>query len=539
MPVHGLVRVSPFAIALVLITFSVNGAEAGSGLSGRKLLDTNLAAGDVDVSCNGLAPISILRSVQDIPAAVQDVVSAAVPLYNNNQHGAAACVYESLLWELIRSPWLSGSDPVFLLATRTLNVSQTLARGRLSVWPVKQGTDFVGSVVVGRGVTAGGVNPTAAASGTTPGSSNSTSMVSNGIGLAQALNAGTNNASQTETNQGTSQGAIANGSSYASTDSSSSSNAGQVEPSDQTRSWVIRWAMEALVGWGDVVGACNAMAGSAHSQQALQIAGYLREKFPEQCALSLLVATEQLRVVCTAAAAALSSPKPRMPANLAAILAAGGSNPSVSSPTSPSSPSSTAQSASYRNIQALVSTLADRIGQTPSQSPGERMYVLADVISLASKATLTDTSGTQSSPGVRAPPTAWTFGNSPTNNCLKTQGCTSASTTSIVETWLFSFGGLLGLLILGLAMCILIRRHRRNRLLSESSGASITPVDVPAVDGPPEDPTVLKSPLARALRAITVWLPGGLAAIAYEERKPQPDPEAGSPAATPRTPKDP
>lgn len=79
----------------------------------------------------------------------------------------------------------------------------------------------------------------------------------------------------------------------------------------------------------------------------------------------------------------------------------------------------------------------------------------------------------------------------------------------------------------------------RSQLNAEGNGASITPVDDPALDGPPEDPTQLKSPLARALRAITVWLPGGLAAIAYEERKPQRDPEAGSPAATPRTPKDP
>lgn len=64
MPAHGLAHVSSFAIALVLVTFSANGAGAERGLPGRKMLDTNLAAGDVDVSCDGLAPVSILRSVQ-------------------------------------------------------------------------------------------------------------------------------------------------------------------------------------------------------------------------------------------------------------------------------------------------------------------------------------------------------------------------------------------------------------------------------------------------------------------------------------------
>lgn len=357
--------------------------------------------------------------MQDIPAAAQDVVSAAVPLYNSNQHGAAACVYESLLWKLIRSPWLSNNDPVFLLATRTLNVSQTLASGRLSVWPVKQGTDFVGSVLVGQGVTAVDPGLTAGTPSVTAGASSnnsSTNGTTDGFAFAQAPSARTENIPQTDASQGASKGANGTSSAVLFTNSSSPSSAGQVEPADQTRSWIIRWAMEALVGWGDVVGACNAMAGSAHSQQALQIAGYLREKYPEQCALSLLVATEQLRVVCTAAAAVLNSPpNPRTPA-------AGGSNPSVTPPPPLSSSYATAQSASYSNVQSLVLTLADRIGQTPLQSLGERMYVLADVISYASKATLNDPNSVQKSPVVRAPPTAWAFGDSPPNTCLKTQG---------------------------------------------------------------------------------------------------------------------
>lgn len=48
------------------------------------------------------------------------------------------------------------------------------------------------------------------------------------------------------------------------------------------------------------------------------------------------------------------------------------------------------------------------------------------------------------------------------DTCRVILQCTSGSSTSILETWLFSFGGLMGLIVIGLGSFILIRRrHRR------------------------------------------------------------------------------
>lgn len=81
-------------------------------------------------------------------------------------------------------------------------------------------------------------------------------------------------------------------------------------------------------------------------------------------------------------------------------------------------------------------------------------------------------------------------------------------------------------------------RRCRNRSPGEANRAAITPAEIAAPDAPLDD-FELKSPLAVVLRAITVWLPNGLAAIAYEEPKAGADIEAGVQDDVPRTPKDP
>jgi hypothetical protein len=193
----------------------------------------------------------------------------------------------------------------------------------------------------------------------------------------------------------------------------SSPDPAQTEPANQTRSWVIRWAMEALVGWGDAVGACNAMVGQAHAQQVLQIAGYLRLKYPEQCGLSLLIGAEQLRVVCAAALTALNKPPvSKRPANQTGNNAPGGQLLSPRPP-NPSLGLSELLATFYSNIAAMIQDLSFAIAQTPMQSPGERLYVLANAISSVPNYTLPDGAGFGEAQGpaqVRTPASFWTPG---------------------------------------------------------------------------------------------------------------------------------
>lgn len=377
-----------------------------------------------------------VRLLQDIPAAAQDVVAAAVPLYNGQDHSTAACVYESLLWKLLNTTWLNPNDPVVLLASRTLNVSQSLANGPPFVWPVSPGSDAVGGVAVGGRMTAGigaqGAPANATGSGVLSNGSTSGTGFSNGSVTGQpprSADVGTTHPDMSS--QSVSHSNVANGlqnqtGSPPLPTRASSPDPAQTEPANQTRSWVIRWAMEALVGWGDPVGACNALVGQAHAQQVLQIAGYLRLKYPEQCGLSLLIGAEQLRVVCAAALTALNKPPSKRPANQ--NQTGGQLPPLVPRPTNPSLGLSEPLATFYSNIASMIQDLSFAIAQTPMQSPGERLYVLATAISSVPNYTLPDGAGFGEAQGPaqgRTPASFWTPG---ANTCDDPAGVSHVST---------------------------------------------------------------------------------------------------------------